>query len=161
MHVYDGVPRRDYEEALRALGSALDEERLEDVLIVEVADGYLVTGLRRAASDPNAAAGSPRRYAHAERTLQDRDLSALAQRGRDRRGTGHVAGRYEEALRLVGRRVNDSKGWSLLVLDEGHAFLLRMRLATAPDMPYHVRTLGTVELDEIRERALGARRASD
>jgi hypothetical protein len=160
MHVYDAIPRRDYEEALRALGSALDEERLEDVLIVEVAEGYLVTGLRRT-PDPGAEGRSGRRYAHAERTFNDRDLSALARRGRERRGTGHVAGRYEEALRLVGRRVNDSKGWSLLVLDEGHAFLLRMRLADAPDMPHHIRTLATVELDEIRERARGARRRAD
>lgn len=159
MQVVDRAPRRDYEEALRSLGSALDEEDLEDALLVEVGDGYLVSGLRRTRVELEGAAGrSQQRYLHAERTFRDADLVGLADRGRRRRGTGHVAGRYEEALRLVGRRVNEASGWSLLVVDQGHAFLLRMRLVSAPDMPHHFRTLGTTDLDEIRERARAARR---
>ena len=48
MPVYFEVPHRDYEESLRSLGGLFDEQRLEDILLVERESGFLMTGLRRA-----------------------------------------------------------------------------------------------------------------
>lgn len=150
------IPRRDYEEALRSLGALLDERRLEDVLLVEVESGFLVTGLRRRtlhADDP----GTSRRYERAELTFRDRDVIAASVRGRARRGSGHHAGRYEEALRLIGRWVNRSGGSFVLLLDEGHGFLVRTFSSAAADLPHRIRTFRSSDLDQMRDEALEGR----
>ena len=51
MRFFDHLPRRDYEEALRSLGRLFDDGRLEDILVMELADGFMATGLRPSEGD--------------------------------------------------------------------------------------------------------------
>jgi hypothetical protein len=44
MKIFDGLPRTDYQDLLRALGLMLDERGLRDIRIWEHADGMIVQG---------------------------------------------------------------------------------------------------------------------
>jgi hypothetical protein len=159
MRFFEQLPHRDYEEALRSLGRLLDDHRLEDILVVELADGFMATGLRPtdgAGRDP-IEVGTPRSYEHAEAMFVDPDVDAASKHGQTLRGTGREAGRYEEALRLIGRRVNADEGALVLVVDQGDAYLVRMISRVSRDLPYRYASFRTAEFDRIRDEALAAR----
>lgn len=149
------VPSRDYEEALRSLGSVFDEQRLEDILLVELTSGFLVTGLRRT---PHLVADAGSRYEFVESTYPDDAIVSASVQGTKRRGSQHRADRNEEALRLIGRHVNERGGSRLLVVDQGDGFVLRMLLAADTDMPHHFDTITSGQLAGMRGMAVEARR---
>lgn len=45
MRIYDGSPRKDFEEVFRAIGAYLDQKGMKDVLVMEVPDGFIVQAL--------------------------------------------------------------------------------------------------------------------
>ena len=157
MPIHEDTPRRDYEEAFRSLGRRFDEQGLEDVLLVERESGFLATGLRRAGSrllpaDPQD------RYEYTESAIADADILAASVQGAKRRGTRHRADRNELSLRLIGRHVNEARGSRVVVIDQGHRFLLRMLMRADTDMPHRFATITTEELERMREVALSARK---
>ena len=153
------IPSRDYEETLRSLGRLFDEQALEDVLIVERADGFLVTGLMRAPQ--LVLTDEPRgRFEYVESVYAFGDIEAASVEGVQRRGSGHRADRNEGALRLIGRHVNERQGSHIVVIDQGDGFVLRMLIEADADMPHRFDTIKSDELERMRERAMEARRAS-
>jgi hypothetical protein len=164
MRFFDHLPRRDYEEALRSLGRLLDDDRLEDILVMELAEGFMVTGLRpteQLAQDTATGADRPRSYEHGEAMFFDPDVDAASKQGQTFRGTGREAGRYEQALRLIGRQVNTDQGALVLVMDQGDSFMLRMVTKSARDLPYRYAAFRTGELDRIRDQAHAARTGTE
>lgn len=153
----DAAPSRDYEEALRSLGRVLDDERLEDVLLVERSSGFLVTGLRRTGA-PGLSHEPRRSYEYVESDYPDDAVVAASMEGAGRRGSGHRADRNEEGLRLIGRHVNERGGSRLLVVDQGDGFIVRMLLAGDTHLPHHFETVGSAQLERMREMAIEARR---
>ena len=151
------VPSRDYEEALRSLGRLFDEQRLEDVLLVERSSGFLMTGLRRA-QGPGLDEEPQRRYEYVEASYPDRQVAAASAQGAERRGSRHRADRNEDALRLIGRHVNERGGSRVLVVDQGDGFVVRMLMAADTDMPHHFETVTSAQLEGMREMAVEARR---
>ena len=129
MRFFDQLPHRDYEEALRSLGRLLDDHRLEDILVMELADGFMTTGLRPSPFvDSGGQLGARQSYEHAEALFVDPAVDAASKHGQTLRGSGREAGRYEQALRLIGRRVNADEGALVLVVDQGDGYLLRVGL---------------------------------
>ena len=157
MPIYSEVPGRDYEESLRSLGGVFDEQRLEDILLVERESGFLMTGLRRA--EPRVPTSEPQaRYEYAEATYPDSEIEEASVRGRERRGSGHEAGRNELALRLIGRHVNDEGGSRVVVIDQGGDFQLRMLIKADVDMPHRFAAITVDQLERMAEAARAARR---
>jgi len=157
MPIYQDVPQRDYEEALRSLGRGFDEQRLEDLLLVERESGFLVTGLRRAPPwTPRP--GLQLRYEYTESTYSDSDIEEASVLGMERRGSGHQAARNEHALRLIGRHANEAGGSRVLVIDHGGDFMLRMLTKVDPDMPHRFATITVDQLEKMAEEAQAARR---
>jgi hypothetical protein len=164
MRFFDQLPRRDYEEALRSLGRLLDDQHVEDILVMELADGFMATGLRPtegASSGELTDVGIRRSYVHGEVMYADPEIDVASKQGQELRGTGREAGRYEQALRLIGRKVNADEGGLVLVVDQGDAFMLRMIAMGARDLPYRYATFRTGELDQIRDEALAARTGTE
>ena len=91
----------------------------------------------------------------------DPDVDAASKQGQTFRGTGREAGRYEQALRLIGRKVNADQGALVLVVDQGDAFMLRMITKGARDLPYRYATFRTAELERIRTEAHAARTGAE
>jgi len=48
MRIYDGSPRQDWEEVLRSIGAFADEERLKELLFLELEGGFLLWSWRAA-----------------------------------------------------------------------------------------------------------------
>ena len=162
MRFFDHLPRRDYEEALRSLGRLLDEDRLEDILVVEVADGFMTTGLRTTDGASDGDADDARRsFEHGEELFADPDIDAASKQGQTLRGTGRTAGRHEQALRSIGRKVNADQGAMVLVLDQGDGYLVRMITKGLRDLPYRYAMFRAAELDQIQSEAVGARTGTE
>jgi hypothetical protein len=155
MSIDRAVPGRDYEEALRSLGRLFDEERLEDVLVVERGAGFLATGLRRS---PGLVDDPGRRFEYFESEYPDEEVVSASMAGAQRRGSSHRADRNEEAFRLIGRHVNERGGTRILVVDQGDGFMVRMLVEADADMPHRFDTITSGELERLREHAIGARR---
>jgi len=149
------APRRDYEEALRSLGLIFDEGNLSDVLVVELSSGFGVTALE---PDGDALdASSQRRYRPIETHFSDEAIAKASSAGSGHRGTRHRADRNEEAFRLIGRYINGAGGSSVLLVDQGDAFLVRMLVEGEDDMPHRFVTLSSHDLDGLRQLAQKAR----
>jgi hypothetical protein len=149
------VPKRDYEEALRSIGLIFDDEKLQDVMLLERPSGFLVTGLGQAESlisdDPQA------RYRFVETTYSDDEVVAASMRGAGRRGSRHRADRNELAFRLIGRYVNAKSGSHVLIVDQGDGFFLRMLVDADADMPHRFATITSGDLERMHDEALAAR----
>ena len=155
MAMEGAAPRRDYEEALRSLGLAFDDDKLQDVMVLERDAGFLVTGLGRSAA---LLADAPQdRYRFVEHTYADDDIVQASMRGASHRGSRHRADRNELAFRLIGRYVNAEQGSRVLILDQGDGFLLRMLIDADSDMPHRFVTITSGDLERMHEEALAAR----
>ncbi len=160
MPIYDDVPRRDYEEALRSLGRVFDEQQLKDLLLVERESGFLVTGLRasklRVTGD-----GPPARYEYAEHTYDDSEVANASAHGITHRGSGEEAQRNEKALRLIGRRVNEADGARVVVIDHSGDFMVRMLLEADAETPNRFTTSSIEHLELMAEASRAARREDE
>ena len=155
MAMEGAAPRRDYEEALRSLGFAFDDDKLQDVMILERDAGFLVSGLVQAEA---LLSDEPQnRYRFVEETYSDDDIVRASMHGASRRGTRHRADRNELAFRLIGRFVNAERGSRVLILDQGDGFLLRMLVEADTDMPLRFVTISSGDLERMHEEALAAR----
>ena len=46
MRIYEGSPRQDWEEVMRAVGAWADREPLKELLFLELDGGFLVQGIK-------------------------------------------------------------------------------------------------------------------
>lgn len=103
-----------YEDLLRSLGAVLDERGAQTVIVRDIEAGLVVRALMPVGSD--GAAGSelaPIDRVFASPTLLEVQVAALL-----RRGTDHVAGPIEQALRAVGREI-DTQGLRAVTAVQG------------------------------------------
>jgi hypothetical protein len=100
-------------------------------------------------------------YEHGEKMFADPDVDDASKRGQTLRGTGREAGRYEQALRLIGRRVNADQGALVLIVDQGEAFMVRMLTQGTRDLPYRYVMFRTAELEQIEAEAVAARTGTE
>ena len=123
----------------------------------------MATGLRATErwADDGEAPRTVRSYEHGEVFYADPDVDAASKHGKTLRGTGREAGRYEQALRLLGRKVNTENGALILVVDQGDGLMMRMITKEARDLPYRYVTFGTTELGRILDEAFAARTSAD
>ena len=84
MRIYDGSPRQDWEEVLRAIGAFADRERLKDLLFLELEGGFVFQGLAMASggSDSDSfGALAKRTYELTEDQVAELMEAAEAKRG--------------------------------------------------------------------------------
>ena len=94
-----------YEDLLRSLGAVLDERGARTIIVRDIPAGLLVRAVvAREASGEHPATLVPIERAYSDPTLLEAQVRAVL-----RRGTDHVAGPIERALRVVGRRI-DAQG---------------------------------------------------
>lgn len=132
MRIYEGGPRQEYEEALRSIGTFLDQRGMREVLLVETSEGFVLQGLAPRAADGGSwseAAGGLFKETY---TFLDDDVArfmeeAYAQRRRGPSarppGTGNF---YENALRVLGRYVDQQKPRDVFLFEQEHSFVLRL-----------------------------------
>lgn len=130
MRIYDGSPRQNWEEVLRAIGAFADREQLKELLFLELEDGFLLQGM----GVPAGGADSDTMGALAKRTyeLLDDQVAQLMDDATAKRGSvpddaPHlgVANYYEQALRIVGAWLDGQKARDVFFFEQEGSFVMR------------------------------------
>ncbi len=131
MRIYDGSPRQDWEEALRAIGAFADRTGLKELLFLELEDGFLLQGLGIQSGGQDA----DNMGAIAKRTyeLLDDQVGQLMDESAGHRGESAdeaphlgVTNYYEQALRIVGGWVDREKARDLFFFEQDGSFVVRV-----------------------------------
>lgn len=134
MRVYDGAPRKDYEEVLRSIGAFLDRSGMTEVLLTEEPDGFMVQGLVSSSVAPTSRSESVGTQLKETLTFVDDDISRFMDEGLARRGQPREdwakLGYYERAFRVIGRYVDEQKPRDVFFLEQSGAFVVRLLTAT-------------------------------
>jgi hypothetical protein len=130
MRIYDGTPRQNWEEVLRAIGAFADREQLKELLFLELEDGFLLQGL----GVPAGGHDSDTMGTLAKRTyeLLDDQVAQLMDEATAKRGTSPdvephlgIANYYEQALRIIGAWVDGAKARDLFFFEQEGSFVMR------------------------------------
>ncbi len=135
MRIYEGGPRQEYEEVLRAMGTFLDQRGMREILISETSDGFVVQGL--APMTPEGRSWSDAAIALRKETLifLEDDVArfieeAYALRRRGRPPAALVPDRYyENALRVLGRYFDQQKPRDIFLFEHERSFVVRLLMA--------------------------------
>ena len=132
MRIYDGSPRQDFEEVFRSIGAFLDTRAMRDILLLEVPEGFVVQGLVPAGGSTSAWSESVGTLVKETLTYLDDDLARFMEEASSRRGTGKPdaaqAGHYEQALRVIGRWMDEQKPRDVFLFEQDGAYVIRLLL---------------------------------
>jgi hypothetical protein len=132
LRIYEGSPRQDFEEVLRAIGAVLDARGYREILLTEVPDGFLVQGLRASGDNTTNWSETIGHLNKETLTFSDEEIArymdeALACRGKGRPGAGNPATNYyEQALRVIGRYLDEQRPRDVFFLEQEGSFVVRM-----------------------------------
>jgi hypothetical protein len=136
MRIYDGSPRQDWEEVLRAIGAFADRERLKELLFLELEDGFLLQGL----SLPTGGADSDTFGVLTKRTyeLLDEQVAQLMDEAAAARSDhpeqvphAEIENYMEQALRVIGAWIDEAKARDVFFFEQDGSFVIRLMHATA------------------------------
>ncbi len=131
MRIYDGSPRQDWEEVLRSIGAFIDQERLKDVLLLELDGGFLLQGLAMGAGGADADAfGSLSKRTY---EVTDEQVAELMDASEGRRGSAEsdrpkpdLVNYYELALRIVGKYIDGQRAHDVFLFEQDGSFVVRL-----------------------------------
>jgi len=132
LRIYDGSPRQDFEEVFRAIGAVLDERGYREVLITEVPDGFIVQGLRLESVEGNSWAEAVGHLSKETLTFFDDEIArymdeALKRRGNPgARAASMSAHYYEQALRVIGRYLDEQHPRDVMFFEQEGGFVVRL-----------------------------------
>ena len=133
MRIYDGSPRQDFEEVFRSIGSYLDRRAMHDVLLTEVPDGFIVQGVVLVLND--GVSESLGTQVKETLTFLDEDIARFMDESLARRGTRLTIpavppGYYEQALRVIGRYMDEQKPHDVFFFEQDGSFVVRLMMNT-------------------------------
>jgi hypothetical protein len=136
MRIYDGTPRQDWEEVLRAIGAFADREHLKELLFLELDEGFILQGL----GVPAGGADSDTFGTLAKRTyeLLDEQVAQLMDEAAAHR-TANASGvpeagltnYFEQGLRVVGAWLDQAKARDVFFFEQDGSFVVRVLHAAA------------------------------
>jgi hypothetical protein len=133
MRIYEGSPRQDFEEVFRSIGAFLDTRGTRDILLLEVPDGFVVQGLVMAGSSTGAWSETVGTLVKETLTYVDEDIAQFMEEAAKRRGSGRPdkipTGSYEQALRVIGRWVDEQKPRDIFLFEQDGSYVVRLLVA--------------------------------
>jgi hypothetical protein len=134
MRIYDGSPRQDFEEVFRSIGAYLDRRGMREILLTEAPDGFIVQGLVMVGSSGQWSDTMGQQIKETLTFLDD-DISrfmdeAIARRGQRVPIPAPPPGYYEQALRVLGRYMDEQKPRDVFFLEQDNNFVLRLLMSS-------------------------------
>ncbi|HEU4672804.1 MAG TPA: hypothetical protein VFS32_07895 [Candidatus Limnocylindrales bacterium] len=132
MRIYEGSPRQDFEEVFRSIGAFIDQRGMREIMLVEAPDGFIVQGLVTGSGDSGAWSESMGQQTKETLTFLDDDIARFMEEAVARRGAelndaaGAPAGYYEQALRVIGRYMDEQKPRDTFFFEQDGAFVVRL-----------------------------------
>jgi hypothetical protein len=161
MRIYEGSPRQDFEEVLRSVGAYLDDRGMREILVVETEAGFVVQGLviQGTSSAWNESMGQAIKETL---TIDDDGVGAFMDQALANRGApkGDIPDRYESALRVIGRYVDEQKPRDIFFFEQDGAYVLRLLRLTQSGIHHELVEFTKDDVDEMIARAPAQRRGS-
>ncbi len=136
MRIYEGSPRQDYEEVLRSIGAFVDQRGLQEILLAEAPDGFIVQGIVGEAQMASTWQDPSMTITKETYTFLDEDIARFLEDAQARRRSGPandgtpMAGPYERTLRVIGRYIDDQKPKDVFFFEQDGAYVLRLLMST-------------------------------
>ena len=133
MRIYEGSPRQDFEEVFRSIGAYLDRRGMREILLTEAPDGFIIQGLVMVGS--GVWSDTMGQQVKETLTFLDDDISrfmdeALARRGQRVSIPAGIAGYYEQALRVLGKYMDEQKPRDVFFFEQDGNFVLRLLMSS-------------------------------
>ena len=133
MRIYEGSPRRDFEEVFRSIGAYLDRQGMREILLAEAPDGFIVQGLMMVSGGSRS--DSMGQQIKETLTFLDDDISqfmddGIVRRGRQVSAPAAVQGYYEQALRVLGRYMDEQQPRDVFLFEQDGSYVLRLLMTT-------------------------------
>jgi len=131
MRIYDGSPRQDWEEVLRSIGAFADEERLKEVLFLELEGGFLLQGLGQQAGGADSdsfGAVIKRTYELTDDQVGEMMDALMAKRGSADADRPHpdLTNYLELAMRIIGAYIDTQKAHDVFLFEQDGSFVVRL-----------------------------------
>jgi hypothetical protein len=136
MRIYEGSPRQDYEEVLRSIGAFIDQRGLNEILLAEAPDGFILQGIVMTDQQSSAWSDPTATITKETYTFLDEDIARFLEDSTARRrppGTSDgapMAGPYERTLRVLGRYVDDQKPKDVFFFEQGGSYVVRLLMTS-------------------------------
>jgi hypothetical protein len=131
MRIYEGSPRQDFEEVFRSIGVFLDGHGMRDILLLEVPDGFIVQGLVSAGASTSAWSDTVGSIGKETLSFLDEDIAKFMEEAARRRGSGVApspAGTHEQALRVIGRWIDQQRPKDVFLFEQEGAYVVRLNV---------------------------------
>ena len=126
-----------FEEVFRSIGAYLDQKGMKDVLVMEAPDGFIVQALASVGGNQSAWSESMGQVEKETMTFADEDIAKFMDEAIARRGKvpgvdppPPPAGRYERAMRVIGRYIDEQHPKDAFFFEQDGAFVLRLHHTT-------------------------------
>ncbi len=129
MRIYEGSPRQDFEEVFRSIGAYLDRRGMREILVAEAPDGFIVQGIVVIGS--GSWSESMGQQTKETMTFLDDDISRFMDDGLARRNSDQTIplpppGYYEQALRVIGRYMDEQRPRDVFFFEQDGNFVVRL-----------------------------------
>lgn len=131
MRIYEGSPRQDFEEVFRSIGVFLDSHGMRDILLLEVPDGFIAQGLVAAGASSSAWSETVGSLGKETLSFLDEDIAKFMEEAARRRGTATAparAGTHEQALRVIGRWIDQQRPKDVFLFEQDGAYVVRLNM---------------------------------
>lgn len=158
MRIYEGSPRQDYEEVLRSIGAFIDQRGMREILLVEAPDGFIIQGLVSSEVEASAWADPGASIEKETYTFLDDDIARFMEEAMARRRSGapmpdaREAGRYERALRVLGRYIDQQSPRDVFFLEQDGSYVVRLLMGTRQGARHVLAEFTSEELDQMVEQ---------
>jgi hypothetical protein len=131
MRIYEGSPRQNWEESLRAVGAYADQEKLKELLFLELDAGFLLQGLglQSGGADSDSFGSTAKRTFE----LTDDQIGEMMDAMEARRGSAttdrphaDIMNYYEQALRIIGAYIDNQRAHDVFFFEQDGSFVLRL-----------------------------------
>lgn len=131
MRIYEGSPRQNWEEVLRSIGAFADQEKLKELLFLELDAGFLLQGLglQSGGADSDSFGSTAKRTYE----LADDQIAEMMDAMEARRGTAvsnvpqaDLMNYYEQALRIIGAYIDNQRAHDVFFFEQDGSFVLRL-----------------------------------
>ena len=154
MRIYEGSPRQDYEEVLRSIGAYLDDKGMREILVVETEVSLIVQGLVLHGAS-SAWSESMGQASKETLTLADDDVGAFMDESLADRGEppDEVPDRYESALRVIGKYIDEQKPRDIFFFEQDGAYVLRLLRLDQTGIRHELIEFTRADVDEMIAQA--------
>jgi hypothetical protein len=163
MRIYEGSPRQDWEEILRAVGAYLDDRGMRGMVFVETDDGFIIQGTSASNLAGSTWGESMGKTNRETLILSDDDVAKFLDDALARRGAGDmpIPKHYEEHLRVIGRYFDERKPREVFFFELDGAYIARLTQSGQGGLKQELAEFTAEDIADMIARAPELRRPND